>query len=93
MIVSEFSEGDVLCPRSRVGVAEDLEVSFHFLIDLFSFPISLRMVCSGEGKFITKELFKFFSKGGGKLWSLVRDDFVVKTKSFEYFQEEERSNS
>ena len=77
MIVSEFSEGDVLCPRSRVGVAEDLEVSFHFLIDLFSFPISLRMVCSGEVNIIFEETSEFLSKGRGELRASVGDESIM----------------
>ena len=56
VIVCEFSKGNMLGPRGRIRTTEDSKVSFHFLIDMFSFSISLRMVCGGEGEFITKEL-------------------------------------
>ena len=55
VIVGEFSKGDVLSPRSRVRAAEDLKIGFDFLVHTFSLPISLRVVGSGEGKFITEE--------------------------------------
>ena len=55
VIVCEFCEGNVLCPGSRIGAREDLKVSFYFLVDSLSFSICLRVVGSGEGKFITKE--------------------------------------
>ena len=55
VIMSEFSEGNMLSPRSGVRAAEDPEVGFYFLVDVFGLPISLRVVGSGEGKFIAKE--------------------------------------
>ena len=55
VIMGEFGEDDVLSPRSRIGAAEDPKIGFYFLVHTFSFPISLRVVGSGEGKFITKE--------------------------------------
>ena len=53
--MGEFGEGDVLGPRSRVRAAEDPKISFYFLVHMFSFSVSLRVVSSGEGKFITEE--------------------------------------
>ena len=53
--MGEFGKGDVLSPGSRVRAAEDPKISFYFLVHPFSFPVSLRVVSSGEGKFITKE--------------------------------------
>ena len=55
VIVGEFGEGDVLSPGSRVRAAEDPKISFYFLVHTFSFSVSLRVVSSGEGKFITEE--------------------------------------
>ena len=55
VIMSELSKGDVLSPGSRVGATEDPKVSFHFLVNTFSFSIGLRMISSGEGEFVTKE--------------------------------------
>ena len=52
---------------------------------MFGFPISLGVVGGGEGKFVTKEFPQFFGEGGGELRSLIRDDFVIETKSFENF--------
>ena len=55
VIMGEFCEGDVLRPRSGVRATEDPEIGFYFLVDAFGLPISLRVVGSGEGKFITEE--------------------------------------
>ena len=55
VIVGEFCEGDVLSPRSRIRAAEDPKIGFYFLVHTFGLPISLRVVGSGEGKFITEE--------------------------------------
>ena len=71
VVVGEFGEGDVLSPRSWVRAAEDLKIGFYFLVHTFSLPISLRVVGSGEGKFITKEFAQFLGEGGGKLWSSI----------------------
>ena len=49
VIVGEFCKGDVLSPRSGVGTAEDLKIGLYFLVHMFSLPISLRVVGSGEG--------------------------------------------
>ena len=55
VIVGEFSKGDVLSPRSGVRTTEDPKICFYFLVHTFNLPISLRVVGSGKGKFITKE--------------------------------------
>ena len=55
VIVGEFSEGDVLSPRSGVRAAEDPKICLYFLVHTFGLPISLRVVGSGKGKFITEE--------------------------------------
>ena len=55
VIMGEFSEGDVLSPGSRVRAAENLKIGFYFLVHTFGLPISLRVVGSGEGKFISEE--------------------------------------
>ena len=56
VIVGEFCEGDVLSPRSRIRAAEDPKIGFYFLVHTFGLPISLRVVGSGEGKFVTEEV-------------------------------------
>ena len=71
VVVGEFGKGNVLSPGSRVRAAEDLKISFYFLVNMFSFPVSLRVIGSGEGKFITKEFAQFLSESGGELWSLI----------------------
>ena len=53
MVVSEFSVGDVIGPRSGVVPTEDPNVSFDFLVYTFSFPIRLGVVGGGEGKVIS----------------------------------------
>ena len=53
--MGEFSEDDVLSPRSGVRATEDLKICLYFLVHTFGLPISLRVVGSGKGKFITEE--------------------------------------
>ena len=89
VIVGEFGKGNVLSPRSRVRATKDLKISFYFLVHTFSFPISLRMIGSGEGEFITEEFAQFLSESGGELWSSIRDDLIIETESFENFGEEQ----
>ena len=67
MIVGEFGKGNMLCPGSRVRATEGPKISFYFLVDTFSFSISLGVVGGGEGEFITEEFAQFFGKGGGEL--------------------------
>ena len=71
VIVGEFSKGDVLSPRSGVRTAEDPKICFYFLVHTFGFPISLRVIGGGEGKFITEEFSQFLSESGGELWSSI----------------------
>ena len=55
VIMGEFCKGDVLSPRSGVRAAEDLKICLYFLVHTFGLPISLQVVGSGKGKFITEE--------------------------------------
>ena len=89
VVVGEFGKGDVLSPGSWVRAAEDSKISFYFLVNTFSFPVSLRVIGGGEGKFVTEKFSQFLSKSGGKLWSSIRDDFIIEAKSFEDFGEEQ----
>ena len=47
-----------LCVRNQFGpgcgviAAENTEVGFNFLVDLFCFAVGLRMVGGGEGKVV-----------------------------------------
>ena len=85
VIVGEFGEGDVLSPRSWVRATKDPKIGFYFLVYTLSLSISLWVVGCGEGEFITEEFTQFLGEGGGELRSSIRNDFVVKTKSFEDF--------
>ena len=51
------------------------------------------MVGSGEGKIIVEEFPKFFGKGRGKLWTMIRDDLVVESKVEVDLVEKEGGNS
>ena len=77
VVVHEFGVGDLIGPGTRVGPAEDLKVCFYFLIDMFSFSIGLGVIDSGEGKIIVKEFSELLGKGGGKLWAMIRDNFII----------------
>ena len=47
-VVVEFGCGEKFCPFLRIVGTEDLEISLNFLIGLFSLPICLRVIGSGE---------------------------------------------
>ena len=48
VIVSEFSMGDVIGPRSGVVSTKDPKVRFYFLVYSFSFSVRLGMVGGRE---------------------------------------------
>ena len=45
VVVDELGHRDVVSPSFGVRTAEDAEVGFDFLVELFRFSISLRVVC------------------------------------------------
>ena len=57
-----------------------MEECFKFLVDSFQFTIGLRVIGGREGDVVVKEAGEFSGKGGGKLWTPVRDDSVMKTE-------------
>ena len=93
VIVSEFGVGDIIGPGSRIISTEDSKVCFDFLVYPFGFPVRLGVVGGGKGKVVFQEFSQFSSKGGCKLGSSVRDNFVVKAKAKVYFVEKECGNA
>jgi len=61
-------------------LAKNPEVSLQFLVDPCKLAISLGMIGSREGDVIGEESGQFFRKGRGKLWTALRDYFVMETK-------------
>ena len=61
-VVLEFSGGKELGPLVRVIGTEDTEISFYFLIGLFSLSIGLRMIGSGKANIVFKDSGKFLGK-------------------------------
>jgi len=55
VVVGEFGQRDLFGPRRQVCSTEDVEVGFDFLVNLFGFSVSLRVVSGGEGEVIIKE--------------------------------------
>ena len=93
VIVGELGKGNVLSPGSGVRAAEDPKISFYFLVHMLGFPVSLRVIGGGEGKFVAEEFSQLFSESRGKLWSSIQDDFIIETKSFKNFGEEQGGDS
>ena len=81
MVVSELHMGDLIGPGTGVGPTEDLEVHFNFLIDMFHFSIKLEVIDSREGEVIVHEFPKPLDKGGGELWTSVRDNLVIESEA------------
>ena len=93
VIVSKFSLGDIISPRSGVVPAEDPKVHLNFLIYPFGFSIRLGVVGGGEGEVVFQEFPEFSSEGGSTLGASVRDDFVIEAEAEVYFVEEECSDA
>ena len=93
VIVGKFSRRDFVCPGTRVGPTEDPKVHFNLLVDAFGFTIRLEVVGSREGEIIVEEFAKLLGEGRGELWTMIRDNFVVKSKVEVYFVEEKSSYS
>ena len=88
----EFCMENFVSPGSRVRSAEDPQIGFNLLVDSFCFSIRLRVVGSGERKVIVKEFPEFFGKGGGELWTMIRDDLVIEPEAEVDFVEKEDGN-
>ena len=73
-------------------MAKDLKVCFQFLVDMFRFTISLRVVSGGKGEVVLKESGEFPSEGRCKLRAAIRDKFVVESESSEDLGEKEFRN-
>ena len=89
MIVGKFSVRDFICLRTRVASTEDPEVHFNILMNTFCFTVRLGVIDSREGEVIVKHHLKFFCKGRGELWTMIRDYFVVKPEKKVDFMEKE----
>ena len=88
--MGEFGHGKEFGPFSRVSMAEDPKVSFEFLVYMFGFSVGLWMVGGGEGEVVFEESGEFPGKGGGELWSSIRDASIMEAKTREYSREKER---
>ena len=53
--MGKFSVGNGVGPSGGLVSTENAEVCFNFLVDAFSFSISLWMVGGGEGEVILKD--------------------------------------
>ena len=51
----KWNRGSFYCNRSGIGATEDPKIGFYFLVNSFSFSISLRVVGGGEGKLVAKK--------------------------------------
>ena len=76
-VVVELSGREELGPQGRIIDTKDLKICFKFLIGLFSLPISLGVVCSGESYIIFEKASKFPSEGRGELGTTIGDNCIV----------------
>ena len=82
---------DFVGPGTWVASVKDPKVCFNLLVYTFCFTIRLRAVCSGEEQVVVEEFVEFFGKGGGELWTTVRDDLVIQSEAKVDFAEKEGS--
>ena len=78
--MGEFGVGDFISPGTQVVSIEDPKVYFNLLVDMFCFAIRLGVVGGGEEKVVVEDFTELLSEGRGKLWTMIRDDFLVKPK-------------
>ena len=93
MVVDKFSHGNVVCPCFRVGATKDAEIGLNLLVEPLCFSIGLRVVCCGQGDFISKDMAEFFCKVHSKLRASIGDDFVKKSEASIEFSENDGSDS
>ena len=79
----EFSGEKELHPFCQVIGTKDVKICLKFLIGSLGLTISLRVIGSGEVNIILKEMSEFFGKGRSKLRTMIRDESIVQSKSFE----------
>ena len=92
VIMCKFSVGDIFGLGSWVVSTEDPEICLDFLVYSFSLSVRLWVVSCGEGEVVFEEFPQFLSEGRGELRTMVRDDFVVKTKTEENFVKKKGGN-
>jgi len=80
-------------PFRRLTLAEDPKICFKFLVYPFRLAISLRVVGSGQRHIVFEKSGQLLRKGRGKLRTVVRDYFVVKTKAGENMFEKQSGNA
>ena len=70
----------MVSPREWIILAEDPKVDLEFLVDSFSFTISLRVVCGRQGKGVSEEFSEFLCKEGCELGTSVRNNSVIESE-------------
>ena len=80
VVVGELHMGDLISPGTRVGPVEDPKVRFNFLVDTFCFAIRLWVVGGGEREVVVEEPAELLGEDGGKLWTTIRDYFIVESE-------------
>ena len=84
LIVTELHDWDEGGPGFGVVRTEDSHVDLEFLVDLFSFSVSLRMIGHASKGFETKDLCNFLEYLRRELWASVREEGVWETKASEH---------
>ena len=93
VIVGEFCVRDFIGPGTQVRSTEDPEVHFNLLVDMFCFTVGLGVIGGGKRKVVVKEFAELLGEGGGELWAMIRDDFVVEPEAKVDFVEKECGDS
>ena len=89
----KLSSREEVCPFPQVVDTEDVRICFNLLIGPLSLSIHLEVICSGEFDVVLKELCQFSSKGRHKLWTSIRYQGVMESKSFEHTVKEKFGHS
>ena len=75
MVVGEFGMGDRFCPSGGFTSTKDSEVRFYLLVYPFGLSVRLQVIGGREGEIVLEDASKFLGQFGGKLGSMIGDDF------------------
>jgi hypothetical protein len=85
-VESKLSGKQVRCPVVLPFITKQAEVLFDFLILVFHFAVTLRMVGSSETGLDTKVFVESSYETSSKLWATIREDLFWNSVKAEYIR-------
>jgi hypothetical protein len=83
-VESKLSDGQVRCPVVLPFITKQAKVLFNFLVLVFHFAVTLRMVGSSEADLNTKALIESSYETSSELWAATGEDLLWNSMKMEY---------